>query len=180
MNKSGTPEKDLSRIAGCIGLGLEEREGCEGFAIFDLRDPDTIMACSTDPEAPFDLGDVISSLRRILEEMDPAELAAESFDDILAEDDVGSWAVCYGLNLILTVTGEYLPEKPISDQIADLAYREFHETLLQILTEAEESLKESTEIYSSADRQRVRRGSPPGTDEAGGERRETYAEELDH
>ena len=78
-------EETLSRVAGCLGLGLEKRdqEGAAGFALFDLRDPSDVVVCSTDQDDPVTLDDVAAYLRERLENVDPDELELGQIVDML-------------------------------------------------------------------------------------------------
>ena len=78
-------EETLSRVAGCLGLGLEKRdqEGAAGFVLFDLRDPDNVVFYSMDPDDPVSLDDIAKYLRKRLENLDPDELELGQVVDIL-------------------------------------------------------------------------------------------------
>ena len=78
-------EETLSRVAGCLGLGLEKRDQgrTAGFVLFDLRDPDNVVFYSMDPDDPVSLDDAAEYLKKRLENLDPDELELGQVVDML-------------------------------------------------------------------------------------------------
>lgn len=138
----------LSKLAACLGMGLEESDDETGFVLYDLRDPYVILACSSDPESPFELLGVADFLQRSLEGMDPAELGNESFEQVLSAEDCGLWLVCHALAVIARAANEFLVDDPAGtgEKVLELVYKRFHELLLTICQETREEL---TELASS-------------------------------
>lgn len=134
MREKCTPKETLSRVASCLGLGMGEIEGCEGYALYDLRDPDCIMVCSTDEEMPLKLSNIAEQLSQILDETNPEDL---SFSEVRGNEADGAWDFCYGLSVILSVVDCYAGADPLADQFSRLIYQRFHSTLKEITLAAQ-------------------------------------------
>ncbi len=113
-----TRQETLSRVAGCFGWGLERRDqgGTAGFVIFDLRQPDFIVAYSTDPNDPFTLDDAAAYLRKHLENLDPDEL---EIAHVANAEDHGVWRQLFGISVILSAADFYLQDT-MAAEIADI------------------------------------------------------------
>lgn len=141
MDQKFKHKEILIRVAGCLGLGLEEREGYEGFILYDLRDPDDVVLCSSEPGEPCELSQVAGYLHRVLKEMDPVEIGNERFDRVLHPYDQGRWAYLYGLSVILSTVSYYASDE-LENRIADLVYTRFVEILTEIVEDTQAELLE--------------------------------------
>lgn len=139
-------EKNLSRVAGCLGFGLVEREGYEGFILYDLRNPDNIVADATEPEGLFKLADVAKYLHRVLTEMDPEEIGSNRIDQLLhldPEQPTDAWCNLYGYSLILRAADFWLYVDQ-ADEINGIVYQKMIDILVKIVEDIQSKLMEKS------------------------------------